>query len=202
MGFGAQWLGVNKYMVSRPGAFFSEYDERHGISYPLAFMFVSCLAVMVPLGLLGIVVNITEPSDIATWVAIVLAFGLLFWMTSLIEALVAHGIAYLFGARGLSRTLEAYAFPAAVRYCLWWIPLLNLVAGCYGLYLQVKGLEAFHGISAGKATIVTILAAVVYLLPVFVVLAAVIATFVLDLGNAPGTEPGIRQTTILLETIA
>lgn len=199
MGFGTQWIGVNKYLITSPSTFFSEYDETHGIGYPLAFMLTSCLAIMVPLGLLGVIVNIAAPSEAALWFGIVLVFGILFWITGLVEALLAHGIAYFFGARGVSRTLEAYAFPTVVRYGLWWIPLLNIALNLYGLSLQIRGLAAFHDISTVKAAIAGILATIFYLVPVFVVLAAVIGAFVLDLGNAP--ESGIQQTAIVLETI-
>lgn len=189
MGFAKQWRAVNGYMVRDPGTFFAKYDEVHGVGYPIAFMLVSYFAVMVPLGVLFAVANITNPSEVAIGLGVTLGFGLLFWITGLVEALLAHGLAYLFGARGLSRTLEAYAFPVVVRYCLWWIPLVNLALGLYGLYLQIKGLAAFHDLSTAKAAIVVILASVLYLIPVFVVLAAVIATFVLDLGSEPASQP-------------
>ncbi|SDC78520.1 YIP1 family protein [Natrinema hispanicum] len=198
MGFAKQWKGVNGYMLRDPGTFFAEYDETHGIGYPVAFMLVSYFAVVVPLGLLMVVVNITDPIQIAAAVGVTLGFGIVFWVTGIVEALVAHGLAYLFGARGLTETLEAYAFPVVVRYCLWWIPLVNLGLGLYGLYLQIKGLAAFHDLSTGKAAIVALLASVLYLLPVFVVLAAVIGAFVLDLGSQPTPQPAM----LVLEVIA
>jgi len=198
MKFTKQWTGVNRYMLRDPGTFFAEYDETHGIGYPIAFMLTSYFAVVVPLGLLIAVVNITNPTEIAAAVGITLGFGILFWVTGIVEALVAHGLAYLFGARGLTKTLEAYAFPVVVRYCLWWIPLVNLGLGLYGLYLQIKGLAAFHDLSTGKAATVALLASVLYLLPVFVVLAAVIAAFVLDLGSQPAPQSAM----LALEVVA
>lgn len=200
MGFGKEWMGVNGYMIKDPGTFFTEYDETHGIGYPVAFMLASFLAVMAPFALLSFVLNISTPSDAVLAVAAFFGFGVVAWFATLVEALLAHGIVYLFGARGLSKTLEAYAFPTAVRNALWWFPLVNLALGLYGFYLQVKGLAAFHGISTGKAAVAGILAAIFYLIPVAVVLAAVIGAFVLDMGQEPGTA--VEQTAFLLEIAA
>lgn len=185
MGFAKQWKGVTGYMLRNPGTFLTEYDETHGVGYPIAFMLVSYLAVMLPIAVLSAALNITAPGEAAIGLVGVLALGVVFWIMGLVETLFAHGIAYLFGARGVAKTLEAYAFPTVVRYGLWWVPLVNIGLGFYGLYLQIKGLAAFHDISTGKAAAAAILASVLYLLPGIVILAAVIATFVLDLGSQP-----------------
>lgn len=200
MGFGKQWKGVNWYMVRDPGTFLSEYDETHGIGYPVAFMLVSYLAVMVPLGVLFVAFNITAPSEAATGLVAILLFGVAFWILGLVEALLAHLIVYLFGGRGVATTLEAYAFPTVVRYALWWFPLINLVPAIYGLFLQIRAMAEFHGISTGKAAIAAVLAAIFYFVPVIVVLAAVIGAFVLDLGQETGTV--VEQTAFLIEIAA
>lgn len=197
MGFAKQWKGVNEYMIRSPGTFFSEYDERHGVGYPIAFMLASYIAVMLPVAALSVVLNITTPGDAAIGVVLFLLLGILAWVLGLVEALLAHLIVYLFGGRGLSKTLEAYAFPTVVRNVLWWLPLINLVLGFYGFYLQIRGLAAFHDISTGKAAVASILAALLYFIPVIVILAAVIAAFVLELG-----EPsGVQQPAMLLASV-
>lgn len=198
MGFAKEWVGVNGYMIKDPSTFFAEYDETHGVGYPVAFMLASFLAVMVPAAVLSFLVNISTPGEAVVGSAIILGLGIVSWIAGLVEALLAHGFAYLFGARGLSKTLEAYAFPTVVRGALWWFPLVNIALGVYGLFLQIKGLSAFHGISTGKAAIAAVLASILYLVPFLVVAAAVIAAFVLDMGQ----EPAVRQTAFLLEGAA
>ncbi len=153
-------------------------------------MLVSYLAVMLPLGVLFVLANITEPSQIAVGLAITLGLAVLYWALGLVEASLAHVVLYLFGARGLAKTFDAYAFPIVVRNGLWWIPLVNLLLGFYGLYLQIKGLAAFHDISTGKAAIAAILAPLLIFVPATVVIAAVIAAFVLDMGEPP-TQPAM-----------
>ncbi len=198
MGYAKRWAGVNRNMIRRPGTFLTEYRETDGIGHPVAFMLFSYLAVVVPLAVLAVVLNVTDPAGAAVAVLIFLGLGVAFWVMGLVEALLAHGIVYLFGGRGAGKTIEAYAFPTVIRYCLWWFPVVNIAFGLYGLYLQIKGLATFHDISTGKAAVAGILASVLYLLPVIVVFAAVIAAFVLDLGSA--VEP--QQAMLVLEHAA
>lgn len=179
-----QWKGVTGYMIKDPDAFFSNYAESHGVGYPLAYMLLTCMVAMVPLGLLWVGGNLTTPDEALLGAGIAVVLGLMFWIQAVVEALVAHGVLYLFGARGVATTMEAYAFPLVVRFGLWWLPIVNLALGIYGLYLQIKGLSSFHDVSGGKAAVAVILGLVLYL-PTVVILAAVIGTFVLDMGATP-----------------
>ena len=184
MSLAKQWKGVNGYMISDPGTFFSEYEETHGVGYPLAFMLLSFLAAMLPLAALGVVLNLSSPADAGLVAVAFLAFGIIAWIFGIVEALIAHGLASLFGGRDVVLTLEAYAFPTLVRTGLWWFPIVGWATGFYGWYLQIKGLAAFHEISTGKAFVAALLAVILYI-PAVVVIAAVIGAFVLDLGSSP-----------------
>lgn len=177
-------------MIKSPGAFFSEYDETHGAGYPLAFMFLSFLATMSPLAALMVVFNIASPEDAAIGVVIVLLFAVVSWVFGIIEALLVHVAASLFGGRGVAVTLEAYAFPTLIRSCLWWFPVVGWIPGLYGWYLQIRGLAAFHDFSTGKAFVAALFPLLLYIASI-IVLAAVIAAFILDLGNPPETQPAM-----------
>lgn len=189
MGFATQWKGINGYLIRDPGTFLTEYDESHGIGYPIAFMLVSFVVVMLPLALLSTAANITAPSEAAIGLAVFLVFGVVFWILGMVEALIAHGIASLFGADEIATTFEAYAFPTIIRYGLWWIPIVNLI-GLYGFYLQIKGIAAFHGISTGKAAIAGVVAAFLST-PTIFVLVTILAAFVFDLGTTTGAQPAM-----------
>ncbi|TYT60780.1 YIP1 family protein [Natrialba swarupiae] len=189
MGLAKQWKGVNGYMIKKPSTFFSAYDENHGIGYPLQFLLVTFAVAMAPVLLIGVLLNITSPTDAALVGAIVVVLGLVMWIGVVLEAVLAHAVASLFGASGLTYTLEAYAFPSLVRYGFWWFPLVNIVLAFYGLYLQIKALSAFHDISTGKATIAALVVPVI----VFPILAVglllilpILLAFVMDIG---GTAP-------------
>lgn len=190
MSFLKQWKGVNGYMIKSPGTFFSEYDETHGAGYPLAFMFLSFLTTMVPLAALMVVFNITSPEDAVVGVVVALFFAVVSWVFGVIEALLVHVIASLFGGKGVAVTLEAYAFPTLIRSSLWWLPVIGWIPGLYGWYLQIRGLAAFHDLSSGKAFVAALFPLLLYIVSLFV-LATVIAAFVLDLGSPPETQPAM-----------
>lgn len=178
-----QWRGVSGYMVREPTEFFAAYDERHGIGYPLVYLAITFVVVTVPVGLLSMLVNLSNPYEaVVGGGIIVVGLGGLFWFQTIAEALVAHIVAHLLGARGPVQTLEAYAFPAVVRYGLWWFPIVNIGLALYGWYLQIQGLSAFHDISTGRAAIAALVGLLLYV-PLLLVAAAVIGSFVLELGN-------------------
>lgn len=173
-----RWKAINGSIIREPHDFLAEYDETNEVGFPAAFMLVSFLAVMTPLVILAVVLNITAPTDAVLLLGSFLVFGIFLWLAVLVEAVVAHGIAYLFGARGVGTTLEAYAFPTLVRYAVWWVPLLNFAFGIYGLYLQIKGLASFHEIPTPQAAIAGILALVLGTV-LFWILAGLVVGFVI-----------------------
>lgn len=188
MAFRDHWVGVNRYMINEPGTFFEAYDEEHELRYPLVFMLVSFLAVVVPTAVLGILLNLSSPG---TALASVFAFGVLgviFWLITVVEGLLAHGVAMLFGARGVATSLEAYAFPTVVRYGLWWFPGVNVGLAIYGLVLQAKAFIAFHDLSPVKAGLAVVLAALLAV-PAFLLILAVFVVFVIDIGPSGGAPP-------------
>ncbi|SDQ28397.1 YIP1 family protein [Natronobacterium texcoconense] len=176
MGFVNQWKGINWSIVRDPHDFLAGYDQTNSAVFPIAFMLASFIAVMVPLGSLSVVLNITAPADAAVGFAAFLSIGIVLWLIALVEALLVHGIAYLAGARGLTTTLEAYAFPTLVRYAVWWIPLVNFAFGLYGLYLQMKGLASFHDIPMERAVVAVLFVPFLYIVLFIAVFVAAFAS--------------------------
>jgi len=180
-----QWTGVTKFMITEPDAFIDQYDEDHGIGYPIKFVTLSVIAMALPITLLMVLANLSSPADLRAAAIIGAAIVLIGFVASIIEMLLVHGVVYALGGReGSVSTFEAYAFPSAVRFGLAWIPLLNLI-GLYGLYLQVKTLASFQGVSSGRSAVALLLAAFL-VLPTMVIAVAVIAAFFLELGGGGG----------------
>lgn len=182
MNLTTRWKTVNGRMFRKPNAFIAEYDETHGISYPLQFILLTAVVAMTPLVLLTVTFNLSAPTEAAIGAAIFLGFSVVLWIQSIVEAMLVHAVVYLFGARNATTTLEAYAFPSLVRYGLWWFPIVNIGLGLYGWYLQIRALSTFHGLSTGKAALAALVGLLLYL-PVFVIIVAVVGAFVLDLGG-------------------
>ncbi|GAA0663869.1 YIP1 family protein [Natronoarchaeum mannanilyticum] len=173
-------------MVTEPDAFIDQYDEDHGIGYPIKFVALSVIAMALPITLLMVLANLSSPADLRAAAIIGAAIVLIGFVASIIEMLLVHGVVYALGGReGSVSTFEAYAFPSAVRLGLAWIPLVNLAVGFYGLYLQIKTLASFQGVSSGRSAVALVFASLL-VLPTMVIAIAVIAAFFLELGGGGG----------------
>lgn len=85
---------------------------------------------------------------------------------TLVGAAVIHLVVHLLGGQGFDRTLSAVAYATVVQALLGWIPIVNVFAALYVLYVQIRGIEAFHGFSTGRAALA------VLLLPLLIVIIA------------------------------
>ena len=181
-----QWTGVTKFMVSDPDTFIDQYDEDHGIGYPVKFLAVSVLATFLPLALLSALANISTPVEAVKGAAIIVGvLGGVALVAGIAEVLLAHGILKLLGAQnGMSSTFEAYTFPSILRFGLWWVPVVQLV-GLYGLYLQIKTLASFQNVSTGRSALALILASLL-VVPILLVAIAVIGAFVFGFSGGGG----------------
>lgn len=72
------------------------------------------------------------------------------------QACLVHIAVYIFGKRGFDTTYNAVAYPISAVLLWGWIPVLNIVAGLYSIYLQAKGVEILHEMTFGRALITAI----------------------------------------------
>jgi hypothetical protein len=148
------FIGVMKTVLVKPNDFYQHMPTTGGFSPPFVFLVV-CL------GVSGILAAIIAGVDVFLFLKL-LIFGAIF---SFIGAGILHLIAQQFfegkGAyEGVYRTV-AYA---GVVNLLTWIPVVGFLAGLYGLYLQIVGLEKVHKITAGQAVITVLIAFAIYLI--------------------------------------
>lgn len=185
-----QWTGVTKYMLRDVDTFVDNYDEDHGIGYPIKFLAVTVFVMALVATLLMVLANLSSPADLRAAAMLGVLFLIVGFVAAIVEALLVHGIVSLLGGpNGSTTTFEAYAFPSAVRYGLSFVPLLNVILGLYGLYLQIKTLSSFQEISEGKAGVALIVAALITVpvtVAVLVLAVAVIGAFALEMGGSGG----------------
>ncbi|OGP84900.1 MAG: hypothetical protein A2Z08_04565 [Deltaproteobacteria bacterium RBG_16_54_11] len=148
------FIKVMKTVLVKPNDFYQHMPTTGGFSPPFVFLVV-CL------GVSGILAAIIAGVDVFLFLKL-LIFGAIF---SFIGAGILHLIAQQFfegkGAyEGVYRTV-AYA---GVVNLLTWIPVVGFLAGLYGLYLQIVGLEKVHKITAGQAVITVLIAFAIYLI--------------------------------------
>ncbi|MCJ7663391.1 MAG: YIP1 family protein [Desulfobacterales bacterium] len=148
------FIGVMKTVLVKPKDFYQNMPVTGGFSPPFVFLAI-CL------GVSGILAAIIAGVDVFLFLKLVI-FGAIF---SFIGAGILHLIAQQFfegkGAyEGVYRTV-AYA---GVVNLLTWIPVVGFLAGLYGLYLQIVGLEKVHKITAGQAVVTVLIAFAIYLI--------------------------------------
>jgi hypothetical protein len=148
------FIGVMKTVLVKPNDFYQHMPTTGGFSPPFVFLAI-CL------GVSGSLAAILAGVDVFLFLKLFI-FGAIF---SFIGAGILHLIAQQFfegkGAyEGVYRTV-AYA---GVVNLLTWIPVVGFLAGLYGLYLQIVGLEKVHKITAGQAVVTVLIAFAIYLI--------------------------------------
>lgn len=169
MNYLENWFENAKEIVFRPSQFFEAVRPSEGYDQPLQFALVSLVIGSV----LGSVVTYVLGSQLGTYTAgagplsilgssaqsiVGGLIGLFLW------AGIVHLFVYLLGRKEYRKTFEVISYATAVTAFFGWIPVLNLFAGLYSIYVQARGIENYHQLSFGKA-----LAAV--LIPTLVILA-------------------------------
>jgi len=147
------FLGVVKTVLVKPSEFYQNMPTTGGYAPPLIFLAV-CL------GVSGIISALIWWNIQSFFYYVI--FGLVF---SFLGAAILHFIAQQFFAgkaayEGIYRVV-AYA---GVVNLVTWIPVVGLIAGLYGLYLQIVGVEKVHQITAGQAVVTVLIALAVYII--------------------------------------
>jgi hypothetical protein len=179
MGFVSNWTDSAREVITSPTKFFENEDRRDGFGYPLKFAAFAVLISAVFSSLRVFIFGAPAGSEMAAPVAAGITFvSTLAGLIGLfIGAGLIHIFVYLFSGEGgyesTLATLEYASALSAVSSVLSLIPILGglvgLLLGLYGIYVQARGLEAFHNISFGKSLAAVLLPAVV-MIAIFVAL--------------------------------
>jgi hypothetical protein len=148
------FIKVMKTVLVRPADFYQHMPVTGGYAPPFVFLIV-CL------GVSGVLAAIIAGVDVFLFLKLVI-FGAVF---SFIGAGILHLIAQQFfeGKGGYEGVYRAVAYAGVVNL-LTWIPIVGTLAGLYGLYLQIVGLEKVHKITAGQAVVTVLIAFAIYLI--------------------------------------
>jgi hypothetical protein len=148
------FIRVMKTVLVRPSDFYEHMPVTGGYAPPFVFLIV-CL------GVSSILAAIIAGVDVFLFLKLVI-FGAIF---SFIGAGILHLIAQQFfeGKGAYEGVYRAVAYAGVVNL-LTWIPIVGTLAGLYGLYLQIVGLEKVHKITAGQAVVTVLIAFAIYLI--------------------------------------
>jgi hypothetical protein len=152
--FFKSFIGVVKTVLAKPGDFYQNMPASGGYSAPVIFLAV-CLAVS------GVISAVIAGVNVGLFLKFIIA-GLIF---SFIGAGILQFIARQFfeGKGSYEGMYRVVAYSGAVNL-LAWIPIVGFLAGLYGFYLQIVGVEKVHKITTGQAVVTVLIAFVVYLI--------------------------------------
>lgn len=187
-----EWFETAKQVVFSPTQFFQQRQPEQDVMGLMKFATISLVISGVLTGLVAIAQNaILGGLTMEVWispVAGILGGVLGGTLGILIGGGILHIFVYLLGGRGYMDTVNVAAYVTAIEAFFGWIPLVNIAAGLYGLYVQVRGIENIHNMSTGRA-------AAAVLLPVLIVLILAIGLYLwVATMTADLTTPTVPQT--------
>ncbi len=100
----------------------------------------------------------------------------------IVGAAIYHLLVLLFvrpGNAGFEATFRVVCYVAAIQLVSW-IPIVNFIAGIYGLILSILGIREVHRTTTGRAAAIVLIPVAVILLLVLIVGAALVALFIGD----------------------
>lgn len=107
---------------------------------------------------------------------------------AVIGGLWLHLWAYIFGAKkGLHQTLKANFYGGTPTYLLGWIPIINVLAGLWSIYLYWIGLQRLQSMPGDKAALSVVIAIIIPML----VFAALFMAGLALLSSMGGMDPNM-----------
>jgi hypothetical protein len=185
------WLKTIKDVNLRPTEFFQGIDGE-GFEKPVKFAALTGTVYGVILSSLILVSTVfsqeTFLSGLVGALVLLVAMPVGIIISTFFGSALVHLAVYLFGKRGFDKTYNAVTYPR-VAVSIWgWIPVLNLVAAFYSIYMQARGLEELHEMDFGKALISAgwplILGVIAFTL---VLVAALVGSFVVPVESINST---------------
>jgi hypothetical protein len=169
-----------KEVMLRPSDFYREMPTTGGYSEPLTFAAIS----YVISGLLTVIfisgLHIGDMYGVNSF-SMLLASIIMTPISGIIYIFITGAIFYIIykvlGGNGTYEGTVRFMSYASAIVVVSWIPLLNLVAWIYGIYLYIVGGTFVHNVSMGKSALAILLPYIIIIL-VAIILAAVLAFFV------------------------
>ncbi|TAL46855.1 hypothetical protein EPN87_04225 [archaeon] len=116
-----------------------------------------------------------------------LVFIPVFIILSVTGAFLSAGIIHLFGRlfkilpKNFDRTYDAVVYGRTPSLLLGWIPVVNMIAGIWGVVLLIMGLKRQHNITTGKA-ILAFLAPIIITVAIAMAIAAALVPLYVSTG--------------------
>lgn len=134
------------------------------------------------------------------------ASGLGAMVTALIFALIAGiiglaigsillhiGVIVMGGRGGFMQTFKAVIYGQTPYYLLGWIPIVGLIAGIWGLVVEIFGIRELHDMTTGRAVFAWLISLIIVLIivAVLVVILGALLFTVFGIASSSGAIPAV-----------
>ncbi len=175
----ASFVAATRGVLLEPSRFFADLREERSYAGPVIYaLLCQFLAVLLAgaydfaraaaTGTLGAisVVGTDGAAGALLWVLLLLGLAPLYALATLAVGTVAYqGLVLVFvgrGNAGIGATFRVTAYLSAVSLLIW-LPILGLLAGLYGVWINAAGLKQFHQTTTTRAVLVAAIPYIVFL---------------------------------------
>ena len=157
-----------KEVIQRPSDFYSRMPTTGGYADPITFAAISYVIYGLLAAILGGIIGPRGFSFFAiiTTVIVIPIVGII---SLFIGGAIFYIIYKILGGTGSYEGTVRFISYASAPMVLSWIPLLGLIAGIYGLYLNIVGGSFVHKVSMGKSAIAVLLPSILVLILIFII---------------------------------
>lgn len=155
-----------KEVVTKPHEFFDAIQQEVEIKDVIIYYFLVQLLVL-PFGIgASLIIGVTETItlSILIYLASVAMGAVLFFIVILIYNLI---VSWLGGKQGYTRTAQAFVYGSTPGMLLSWLPIANIIASIYSIYVTIVGLIKLQQMERNKAILA-------YFIPVIVIFVLVL----------------------------
>ncbi len=193
----SSFISTARGVLLSPVSFFRGIAKRGDFINPAVFALICALISALLSGILSLIFApfLAGPEDTA---GEALAGGVVGFIVTLILSPIYTALALLIGAgiyhllvllfvrpghAGFEATFRVVCYVAAIQLVSW-IPIVNIVAGIYGIVLSIFGIREVHSTTTGRAAAIVLIPVAVFLL-LALILGAAFAILLSSLNSGP-----------------
>lgn len=173
-----------KKVLTDPEGFYSEMPKEGGYGEPLTFAAINFAILGALSGIIAVVLSGAGVSSIVTSLISSVIGGI-------IGLFIGGIILFIFfkifgGSGGYEGTVRILSYSSAVNVFAW-IPLIGMIIGLYGIWLNIVGGKHVHGLSTIKSAIAVLLPVIIVGVIITLLLAVIVAAIAaIGLGGMGG----------------
>ena len=138
-----------KTIIDNPGSFFDQIQSETNLA-ELIIYYILLQLIVLPFGIVAsyFIGNESIPLTILYYIGGVFAGALIFLLILVIYQYIIHKMG---GQQGFTRTAQSFVYGATPGILLSWLPIANILASIYSVYITIIGLMKLQQMPRNRA---------------------------------------------------